>query len=107
MGVMGAAVPSEDDGKAPLRKEAGVWLKCRREEVGLSQRQLAEAVDVTYYTFVSQIEAGRGRIPLERYGVWADALKMDSREFVKRMMFYYEPTAFKILFGNDRSKSKK
>ena len=42
-----------------LRKEAGLWLKELREKRGLSQRQLG----ANYYTFISQLELGRVRIP--------------------------------------------
>ena len=46
-----------------LRRDGGRWLKDQRERVGLSQRQLAELVGAEYYTFISQLETGRGRIP--------------------------------------------
>ena len=49
-----------------LRHEGGRWLKGRREQLGLSQRQLAQRVGVEYYTFISQLETGRGRIPPDR-----------------------------------------
>ena len=48
---------------AELRKQAGKWLRLRREKLGLSQRELAKRVKIDYYTFISQIEAGRGRVP--------------------------------------------
>ena len=48
---------------AALRREAGKWLKRLRESQGLSQRELARRVSIEYYTFISQIESGRGRIP--------------------------------------------
>ena len=83
-----------------LRKEGGAWLRQRREAAGLSQRELAEKIEVGYYTFVSQIEAGRGRIPAERYGIWAEALKMDARDFVRDTMAFYEPATYQILFGD-------
>ncbi|MEX6509209.1 helix-turn-helix domain-containing protein [Jiella sp. M17.18] len=91
---------NEDMARQRLRKEGGAWLRQRREAVGLSQRELAERVDVGYYTFVSQIEAGRGRIPAERYSVWAGALEMDAKDFVRNIMAFYEPTTYKILFGD-------
>ena len=94
-------VPNEDMTKQRLRKEGGAWLRHRRETVGLSQRELAECVEVGYYTFVSQIEAGRGRIPAERYRIWADALKMDGKEFVRNIMAFYEPTTYQILFSDE------
>lgn len=81
-----------------LRQEAGRWLKSLREEAGLSQRELARSVGVDYYTFISQIEAGRGRIPPDRYESFADALKIDSSLFVKRLLSYYDPVTYYLLF---------
>ena len=86
---------------AELRKEAGRWLKDRREARGLSQRQLAELVDVEYYTFISQLETGRGRIPPDKYRAWAQALGMDAREFVLALLPFYDPTTYGILFQDD------
>lgn len=62
-----------------LRRQAGAWLKSRRSEVGLTQRALAEAVGLEYYTMVSMIEAGRGRIPPDSYLAWAGALQCSRR----------------------------
>lgn len=84
-----------------LRKEAGVWLKERREAQGLSQRDLAARVGIEYYTFISQIEAGRGRVPAERFEAYANALKVDPREFTRKMLRYNEPVIFNLLFGED------
>ena len=81
-----------------LRREAGRWLKERREYCGLSQRQLAEKVGTDYYTFVSQLETGRGRIPPDRYRVWAEALQMSPRELVLALLPYYDPFIHEILF---------
>ena len=86
---------------AELRKEAGIWLRELREQHGLSQRQLAERVGLEYYTFVSQIEVGRGRIPADRYQQWANALGVDARDFVRNMLKFYEPMTFQILFGEN------
>ncbi len=81
-----------------LRLEAGKWLKERREAVGLSQREFAGKIGVDYYTFVSQIENGRGRIPPDKYQVWADALEMNVRELVMTLFPYYDPLTASILF---------
>lgn len=86
---------------AELRKEAGIWLRELRERQGFSQRQLAERVGLEYYTFVSQIEVGRGRIPADRYQQWANALGIDARCFVRSMLKFYEPMTFQILFGEN------
>src|SRR5271167_423543 len=81
-----------------LRREAGQWLKRLREAQGLSQRDLADAVGVEYYTFISQVESGRGRIPPDRYRAWAKALRVPAREFVIKLMRYYDPVTYRILF---------
>jgi transcriptional regulator with XRE-family HTH domain len=84
---------------AELRKEAGRWLKERREAQGLSQRQLADLVETEYYTFVSQLETGRGRIPPDRYRIWARALGMDARDFVLALLPFYDPITYDILYS--------
>src|SRR5215469_13835332 len=82
-----------------LRREGGRWLKEQRERLGLSQRQLAERVGAEYYTFISQLETGRGRIPPDRYHDWARALEVPSRDFVRELLRYYDPVTHCILFG--------
>jgi ribosome-binding protein aMBF1 (putative translation factor) len=81
-----------------LRKEGGRWLKSRREDAGLSQRQLAAKVGADYYTFISQLETGRGRIPPDRYRDWAVALELNERDFVRDLMRFYDPITYSILF---------
>ena len=88
-----------EDATQQRRRAAGLWLRRLREARQLSQRQLAERVGIEYYTFISQIEAGRGRIPPERYAAWAEALGADRREFVRAMLYFYEPATFEALFG--------
>jgi transcriptional regulator with XRE-family HTH domain len=81
-----------------LRREGGRWLRQCREAAGLSQRQLAELVGAEYYTFISQLETGRGRIPPDRYQVWAEALKISPKEFVRDILRFYDPITYSILF---------
>ena len=83
-----------------LRQQAGQWLRDLRKGRNLSQRDLARLVQVEYYTFISQIEAGKGRIPPDRYTVWAEALGVAPREFVKTILRYYDPVTYEILFSN-------
>ena len=82
-----------------LRREAGRWLKECREAKGLSQRQLADMIGTEYYTFISQLETGRGRIPPDKYKVWAEALGMGAREFVLALLPFYDPVTYEILFS--------
>jgi transcriptional regulator with XRE-family HTH domain len=86
-----------------LRQRAGLWLRELREKRGLSQRQLANLVGAEYYTFISQLETGHGRIPPTRYREWATALGVAPAEFVRTLMKYYDPVTFSILFEDHRS----
>lgn len=80
------------------RKAGGVWLRTCRLNADLSQKELAEKVGADYYTFISQLENGRGRIPPDRYENWADALGIPADKFVFNLMRYYDPVTFRILF---------
>src|SRR5436190_8414445 len=97
--------PAADPAKAAqtkqLRQQAGRWLKAARERAGLTQAELAEKVGLRYYTFVSQVESGLGRLPIETQGAWADALGQNSQEFAKTLLRYYEPELFRLLFDTD------
>lgn len=83
-----------------LRRLGGQWLRSLREARGLSQLALARELGIEYYTFISQIEAGRGRIPPDRYGVWAQALGQEPSGFVTEILRYYEPVTWRYLFGD-------
>ena len=82
-----------------LRREGGRFLKELREKRGLSQRQLAAQVGADYYTFISQLETGRGRVPPDRYRAWAEALGVNAKDFVQSLMRFYDPQTYDILFG--------
>jgi transcriptional regulator with XRE-family HTH domain len=84
-----------------LRSEAGRWLRELREKRGLSQRQLAQMVGLEHYTFISQLEHGRGRIPPDRYLVWADALGVDPRKLLQGVMPLYDPATYSTIFKRD------
>ena len=88
---------ASDDVKR-LRQAAGQWLRSLRERRCLSQRELASRVGVEYYTFISQLETGRGRIPPDRYRVWAQVLGVDAQGFVRELMRFYDPVTYELLF---------
>ena len=88
---------------AELRKKAGSWLRTMRCGLGLSQRELARRVNMDFYTFISQIEAGRGRIPADRLRDWSEALETDPREFAINLMQYYDPHSFDMIYGSEHS----
>ena len=93
--------PKSRDDLGALRRECGQWLKDKREAAGLSQREIAAKVGIEYYTFISQIEAGRGRVPPERYEAYALGLGVDPREFTMTMLRYNEPIVFELLFKGE------
>ena len=68
------------------------------KKLELSQRELAQLVGAEYYTFISQLETGRGRIPPDRYQVWAEALNIPPKEFVENVLRFYDPVTYGILF---------
>jgi transcriptional regulator with XRE-family HTH domain len=97
--MYGASQRRSDPGVQELRRAGGIWLRGLRERCGLSQRELARLVGAEYYTFISQLETGRGRVPPDRYRVWASALEVDPKLFVKQLLSYYDPITYDILFG--------
>jgi len=63
-------------------------------------------VGAEFYTLISQLEHGRGLIPPDRYLVWAKALEIEPREFVRRLTYYYDPETYKIVF-QDHARPKR
>ncbi|MDR3474509.1 MAG: helix-turn-helix transcriptional regulator [Devosia sp.] len=84
---------------AQLRKEAGAYLKRLREDASLTQAELAKAVGLEYYTFVSQVENGKTRIPPEKYAAWSKAVGTTPHQFAKRLLRFYDPYTWDALFG--------
>jgi transcriptional regulator with XRE-family HTH domain len=81
-----------------LRKQAGAWLKELRGRAGLSQIALADRLGLKYYTFVSQVENGFGRVPTDSMEAWARALDVNPSEFAKRLISFYEPELYRLLY---------
>jgi transcriptional regulator with XRE-family HTH domain len=88
-----------------LRRQGGKWLKGLREDAGLSQSELAERLEMSVYTFISQIENGRGRIPPDRYETWARVLNVPVKGFVRELLSFYDPNTYRILFGSRDAES--
>lgn len=80
------------------RKEAGSWLKELRARAGLSQVDLAEVLSLKYYTFISQVENGFGRVPTDQIEAWGRALGQEPSAFARKLLSYYEPELYRLLF---------
>jgi transcriptional regulator with XRE-family HTH domain len=85
-----------------MRKQAGAWLKELRVKAGLSQVQLAERLGLKYYTFISQVENGFGRVPTESMEKWAAALGVSAKDFARELISYYDPELHRLLFGKTK-----
>src|SRR6185295_13300793 len=80
------------------RKLAGDWLKELRAAAELSQIELAQRLGLKYYTFVSQVENGFGRVPTDSMEAWARALSVEPRRFAQRLLSFYDPELHRLLF---------
>lgn len=89
----------DQEAVAQLRQEAGKLVRKYREAAGLSQRELAGRVGMEYYTFISQIEAGRGRVPPMQIRPLAEALGVPVKQFAIELMRFYDPVNYDIIFG--------
>ncbi len=81
-----------------LRKRAGAWLQGKRKAAGLSQIELAQRLGLKYYTFISQVENGFGRVPSDSMEAWARALGIAPAEFARELLASYDPELHKLLF---------
>jgi transcriptional regulator with XRE-family HTH domain len=89
-----------------LRKRAGAYLRRLREAQELTQLDVAERVGFRYTQMIGQIENGRGRLPPDRYVDYAKALKVDPKEMVRRLLWYYDPFTAAVLFQGDEKPGK-
>jgi len=80
------------------RKMAGAWLKGLRNRAGLSQIELAARLGLKYYTFISQVENGFGRVPTEGMQAWAEALGVEPAAFARELLSHYDPEMYRLLF---------
>jgi len=76
------------------RAHAGEYLSALRKDKGLTQRDLSEELNLKYYTFISQVENGQGRLPPKLWVKTAKSLGVNVQEFSLKMLEYYDPYAF-------------
>lgn len=89
----------DKDEVAASRQEGGKWLRYLRHQAGLSQRELSDRLGEGNYSFLSQLESGKGRPPLGKMKAWARALGVSDEEFAKGILRFYDPITFEMLFG--------
>jgi transcriptional regulator with XRE-family HTH domain len=92
-------VKKDSSTSGDLRQQAGRLLKQWRTAAALTQMEVAKRVGVEYYSFISAIEQGKSVIPLDKFDLWADALKRDKSDFARTMLKYYHPNLAKRVIG--------
>jgi len=101
MAVRARKTENEDADQAgrarELRRAFGQWLKDQRETRGLTQADLGLKLDLKYYSFISQVENGIGRIPQELYAPWAAALGVPPEDFAWMALSHLEPGLHEML----------
>jgi transcriptional regulator with XRE-family HTH domain len=82
------ASPGQGRDTEDAKKQAGSWLKEQRQKAGLSQVDLASKFGLKYYTFISQIQNGYGRVPSQTMADWARALGIRPSHFARTLFGY-------------------
>jgi transcriptional regulator with XRE-family HTH domain len=78
-------------------KEGGRWLRKLRIDADLSQAELAHRLGIKHYSYISQIETGVSRLPIDKLEAWARTLNVDPAPFAASFMSFYEPELYRLL----------
>lgn len=97
MNKQGSKTPAD----LALRKDGGIFIKALRAQAGLTQREIAVALNMNYYTMVAQMEAGTARIPPDSYTAYAKVLGVQPSLFTRKLMQYYDPHTYAAIWGSD------
>ncbi len=64
-------------------KQLGVFLRKKREAMGITQKELSQMLGLSACQLISNIERGVTEIPSNRIGVYAQSLELDQKELTK------------------------
>ena len=78
----------------------GNIIKEKRISEGYSQKGLADALGIEYYTMISQIELGYMAVPPSLWVPLEDKLRFEPAELSILCLSEYQPNIFAALFGN-------
>lgn len=87
------------------RTIVGNWLRAKRQEAGLTQKQVNDLIDVES-NLVAAVESGRSTIPPSRYEALANALSVSHEEFATFLLRYDNPWLYKMIHGSRSRKLK-
>ena len=77
----------------------GGIIKEARTKEGFTQKALADALGMEYYTMVSQIELGYMSLPPSLWTPIADKLRLPRAEWVLNCLLEIQPEVYQALFG--------
>ena len=80
-------------------EKPGTMLKEARTEAGFTQKALADALGLEYYTMISQMELGYISIPASLWVPISDKTRIDKHRFVLRCLHEIMPEVYRALFG--------
>jgi transcriptional regulator with XRE-family HTH domain len=78
----------------------GSLLKAARLRRGFTQKELADAVGLEYYTMISQLELGYISVPPALWVPLGVALRENIEEFVTICLLEIQPEVYTALFGD-------
>ncbi|WP_412771161.1 helix-turn-helix domain-containing protein [Ralstonia solanacearum] len=84
-----------------MRSRFGSWIKQQREELGMTQLDVAMFMGYDYSVMVSQIERGVSAMPTGDLRMWAEVLRMKADELAKQYLYYCQPFIYECLYGKD------
>ncbi|MGM0661552.1 MAG: helix-turn-helix domain-containing protein [Pseudomonadota bacterium] len=84
--------------KQKNKDNLGTAIKDARIKEGYTQKALADALGLEYYTMISQMELGYISIPATLWVPLADTLRMDRAEWATRCVSEYFPEVYVALF---------
>ncbi len=69
--------------KRPVSSRVAIFIKTRREEMGLSQAALGKLLGYRFGNYIAMIEGTNAAFPFERWRDYADALQTPRHEFLR------------------------
>lgn len=81
------------------QNQMGNALKEARVKEGYTQKALADALGLEYYTMISQMEIGYMSIPPTLWTPIADKCRLDRADWVLRCLAEIMPDVYDALFG--------
>ena len=76
-----------------------VAVKARATWV-IPARARASCADRLLYIYLS--DRGGGRVPADRLQIWAEALEVEPSAFAKKLMGFYDPHTYDMIFGGQK-----